>query len=48
VEATDLRTVVDTVRQTKPGSALTFRIRRGGAERDVAVKVGIVPFFYLD
>jgi len=47
-DATDLRAVVTLVRQARPGSELTFRIRRGGQDRDVVVKVGILPFSLLD
>jgi uncharacterized protein (TIGR03067 family) len=44
---TDLRSAVDAVRQAKPGSMLTFRIRRDGKESDVTVKVGVLPFSVL-
>jgi uncharacterized protein (TIGR03067 family) len=46
-EVTDLRPAVDTVRRTKPGNELVFRIRRDGKEHDITVKVGIVPFALL-
>jgi len=46
--ATDLQTVVRTVRKVKPGGDLTFRVKRGGKEEDVKVKVGVAPFFLLD
>jgi len=46
-EVTDLRSVIDTVRQAKPGNKLEFRIRRDGKEKDVTVKVGTLPFGIL-
>jgi uncharacterized protein (TIGR03067 family) len=47
-DATDLRTVVNTIRQTKPGSEVAFRVRRDGKEKDITVKAGVMPFFYVD
>jgi len=47
-DATDLQTTVRTIRQVKPGTELTLRIRRGEKEQDVKVKVGVLPFFLLD
>jgi uncharacterized protein (TIGR03067 family) len=47
-EATDLRTVVDLCRQSKPGSKLTLRIKRDGKEQDVAMVVGVLPFRFLN
>ncbi len=47
-EATDLRTVVETVRQVRPGDQLTFRVRRDGKEQDIPVRVGVIPFYVLD
>ena len=46
--ATDLQTTVRTIRQAKPGTELTLRIRRGEKEQDVKVKAGVLPFFLLD
>jgi S1-C subfamily serine protease len=46
-DVTDLRSVIDPVRQAKPGSKLEFHIRRDGKEKDVTVKVGILPFAFL-
>jgi uncharacterized protein (TIGR03067 family) len=46
-ELTDLESLIDTVRKTSPGSRLVFRIRRDGAERDVAVQVGFWPFQFV-
>jgi uncharacterized protein (TIGR03067 family) len=48
VDATDLKTVIRAVQQARPGSELTLRIRRGGEERDLVIKVGVVPFYLLD
>jgi uncharacterized protein (TIGR03067 family) len=47
-DATDLRQVVDLVRQAKPRSELSVRVRRGDKEHDIQVKVGVMPFFLLD
>jgi uncharacterized protein (TIGR03067 family) len=47
-EATDLRTAVEAVRRARPGSQLTLRVRRGGEERDLTVRVGVLPFHLLD
>jgi uncharacterized protein (TIGR03067 family) len=44
---TDLRSAVDAVRRAKPRSELAFRVVRGGAEREVKVKVGLLPFAVL-
>jgi S1-C subfamily serine protease len=46
-EVSDIHATVDAVRAAKPGETLTFHIRRDGAEKDVAVKVGMVPFTVL-
>ena len=42
------RDAFDQVRQARPGTELSLRIRRGKAEMDFAVRVGVVPFFFLD
>jgi uncharacterized protein (TIGR03067 family) len=47
-KATDLRTTVDLVRQLKAGSTAVIRIRRGDKEQDIKVKVGVMPFLFLD
>jgi uncharacterized protein (TIGR03067 family) len=44
---TGLRSAVDMVRQTKPGSQLALRVGRGGKETDMLIKVGIMPFAML-
>jgi uncharacterized protein (TIGR03067 family) len=46
-EVKELRSSVDIVRQTMPGSKITFRIRREGKESDLTVKVGVLPFALL-
>jgi uncharacterized protein (TIGR03067 family) len=45
---TDLKSVIRLVQQAKSGSKLTITIERGEKERDVAVRVGVLPFFLLD
>jgi uncharacterized protein (TIGR03067 family) len=45
---TDLKNTVETIRQVRPGSDLTVRVRRGDKEQDVKVKVGVMPFFLFD
>jgi uncharacterized protein (TIGR03067 family) len=47
-DATDLKSVVNTIRKVKPGSELTLRVKREGKEKDVTVKATVVPFFPLD
>ena len=47
-EATDLRAFIDTVRRTKPGSELVIHIERSGKPQDITVKIGVMPFGYLD
>jgi uncharacterized protein (TIGR03067 family) len=47
-EPTDLLDSVKTIRNAKPGGELLFRIKRGGKEIDLKVKVGVAPFFLLD
>src|SRR5262249_50343478 len=47
VEPTDLDSLIDPIRQTKPGRRVTFRIRRDGTESDVAVWVGVWPFKFV-
>jgi uncharacterized protein (TIGR03067 family) len=47
-DATDLRTTVRLVGEFRPGSEVTFRIKRDGKEKKIKVKVGVLPFFYLD
>jgi uncharacterized protein (TIGR03067 family) len=44
---TELRPAIDAVQRKKPGSELAFRIRRDGKERDLTVKLGVVPFALL-
>jgi uncharacterized protein (TIGR03067 family) len=47
VRVTDLRSAIDAVRRAKPRDELAFRIRRNGKEREVKVKVGLLPFSVL-
>jgi uncharacterized protein (TIGR03067 family) len=47
-DVTDLRTTVRMIGEFQPGSEVAFRIKRGGKEQDIKVKVGVLPFFYLD
>lgn len=47
-DATGVQQTVDLVRQAKPGSELTIRVKRGEKEHDFRVKVGVPPFFLLD
>jgi uncharacterized protein (TIGR03067 family) len=47
-EATGVKEVVEAVRELRPNSEVTFRVRRDGKERDITTKVGVMPFFYLD
>jgi uncharacterized protein (TIGR03067 family) len=47
-EAADLRETVEVCRQSKPGSDLTVRVRRGGRERDLTVRVGVFPFLLFE
>ena len=42
-----LMATVDAVRSAKPGGRLELRVRRGSEERDVTVRVGLVPFEVL-
>ena len=43
-DATDLLTTVTAVRRMKPGDELVLHLRRDGKEKDVTVKVGVLPF----
>jgi uncharacterized protein (TIGR03067 family) len=47
-EATGVQQVVAMVRRLTPGSDVTLRVKRGGKEQDIPVKVGVMPFFLLD
>jgi uncharacterized protein (TIGR03067 family) len=47
-EVTELRPTIQAVRRAKPGSKLTFRVKRGGKEKDIVVKPGVLPFMLLD
>jgi uncharacterized protein (TIGR03067 family) len=47
-EAANLQMVIDLVRRQKPGDELTVKVKRSGKEEEIRVKVGKMPFFYLD
>jgi uncharacterized protein (TIGR03067 family) len=44
---TDLRSAIGAVQATPPGGDLKMRVRRDGQERDVTVRVGLLPFRFL-
>ena len=43
-----VREAFDQVRQARPGTDLTVRVRRGDKEQDISVRVRVVPFILLD
>jgi S1-C subfamily serine protease len=43
VEASDLQTVVDTIRKLKPKDKVKIRVKREGKEKDIEVTVGEAP-----
>jgi uncharacterized protein (TIGR03067 family) len=43
-----LRETVRAISQHEPGSNLVIRVLRDGKQRDIAVKMGVIPFFLLD
>lgn len=45
--ATDLKTAINAVRETKPGAKLDIRISRDGKESTVTVPVGVLPFNFV-
>jgi uncharacterized protein (TIGR03067 family) len=45
--ATDLLGLVRTIQRAKPGSELTFVVKRGDKEERVTAKVGVLPFHFL-
>jgi uncharacterized protein (TIGR03067 family) len=45
--ATELQPTVEAVRQNKPGSNLVIRVERDGKEKDITIKVGVIPFQFL-
>jgi uncharacterized protein (TIGR03067 family) len=47
VAVANLQSAVESVRGLKPGSELTLRIQREGKEKDINVKVGVLPFKFL-
>ena len=46
--ASDLKTVIDAVRQVRPASDLTLRVERDGKEIEIRIRVGVLPFFLFD
>jgi uncharacterized protein (TIGR03067 family) len=46
-DVSELRPAIETVRNTKPGAALVFRVLRDGKESDITVTVGAAPFTLL-
>jgi uncharacterized protein (TIGR03067 family) len=46
-EVTDLLGLVRMIQQAKPGSELTFVVKRDGKEKRVTAKVGVLPFHLL-
>ncbi len=40
--------LIDLVRQVRPGSDVTLRIRRGDQEQDITIRAGVRPFMLLD
>ena len=43
-----LKEVIGLIQKAQPGTELRLRIERDGKERDVAIKVGVLPFFFFD
>lgn len=46
--ATDLQTVVGIVRRQKPGQEIMIKVKRGDKEKEITIKVGKLPFIFLD
>jgi uncharacterized protein (TIGR03067 family) len=44
-DASDLRAAVRAVQECRPRSEITVRVKRGGEDRNIKVKVGVVPFY---
>ncbi|MBI3409272.1 MAG: TIGR03067 domain-containing protein [Planctomycetes bacterium] len=47
-KAGELKGVVALIQKARPGTELNLRIERDGKERDIAIKVGVLPFYFLD
>jgi uncharacterized protein (TIGR03067 family) len=47
-QPSSLMGAVNTIRRFKPGSEVTFSIRRDGKETDIKVKAAVIPFRYFD
>ena len=46
-EAKDLVSVVEKVRQVRPGQEITFQVTRDGKMKEITLKVGVFPFRFL-
>jgi uncharacterized protein (TIGR03067 family) len=46
-DLSELKEVIEAVRQVRPGTDLTIRVRRDDKEMDVRIRVGFMPFFML-
>ncbi len=44
----DLQTLVSLIRKYKPSQEIAFKINRAGIEKELRLKVGKMPFIYLD
>jgi hypothetical protein len=42
-----LEATIEAVRAVKPGARIELRVRRGAEEKDVTVRVGLLPFEVL-
>ena len=47
-EFTELKPLVERVREAKPATDLTIRVNREGKEQDVTIRVGVMPFLLLE
>jgi uncharacterized protein (TIGR03067 family) len=43
----DLQAAIKTIQQLRPGSNLVMRVQRDGKEKDIKIKVGVIPFHFL-
>jgi len=46
-EATDLMMIVQVIRQARPGTDLTLKVKREGKEKEIKVAVGVFPFRFV-
>jgi len=42
-----LQAAIKTIQQLRPGSDLVMRVQRDGKEKDIKIKVGVMPFYFL-